>query len=66
MGQQRERENKNVKATEFHLHFFLEFDSVNMEYDIFMEFESYNIWDKGQLLRLKFFHPKEKKKKKTH
>jgi hypothetical protein len=35
---EREREKKNVKATEFHLHFFLEFHSVNMEYDILMEF----------------------------
>jgi hypothetical protein len=61
----REREIFFIKATEFHLHFFLEFDSVNMEYDILMEFESYNICVRIAF-EVKFFPPKRKNKKKKN
>jgi hypothetical protein len=61
----RKREKKNVKATEFHLHFFLEFDSVNMEYDILMEFESYNISDRIAF-EVKFFPPQIKMQNKKN
>jgi hypothetical protein len=43
--------------------FFLEFDSVNRENDILMEFESYNICDRIAF-EVKFFPPKRKNKKK--